>query len=95
VSHHVDPEDARVTGVGPHGRREHPHGRGLPGAVGAEQPEHGSRRYLEVDSVERDHVAEPLAQPLDDDGRSHVSVVHRVTFAPILESSQVSNVTDY
>ena len=94
VSHHVDAEHASPARVGPHGRGEHPDGGGLAGAVGAEQPEHGSGGHCEVDSVERDHVAEVLAQALDDDGRGGSSVVHPVTLAQMLEWSQVSNVTD-
>jgi hypothetical protein len=45
-------------------RREDPDQRRLAGAVGSEQAEHGSGRYLEVEPVERDHVPEPHPQPV-------------------------------
>ena len=64
----VEAQHGRLAGVGAEDRRQHPHGSGLAGAVGAEQAEHGCGRDLEVDAVERDHVAEALLQTLDCDG---------------------------
>ena len=42
---------------------DHPHGGGLAGAVGAEEPERLAAAHLDVDAVDRDEVAELLAQP--------------------------------
>ena len=64
----VEAQHGRLAGVGAEDRRQHPHGSGLAGAVGAEQAEHGCGRDLEVDAVERDDVAEALLQTLDCDG---------------------------
>ena len=53
VAHHVEPRDAGRARVGLQERREDAHRGRLAGAVGAEQPEHGARRRLEVHAVER------------------------------------------
>jgi hypothetical protein len=47
--------------------RQDADGRRLARAVRPQQPEHGARRYLEVDAVERRHSAETLRQSLNSD----------------------------
>jgi hypothetical protein len=42
----VDAVDERLAGVGPQERGEHPHGRGLAGTIGPEQPVDRASRYL-------------------------------------------------
>ena len=69
VAHDVEPGDARGAGVGLQQRRQHAHRGRLAGAVGAEQPEHGARRRLEVDAVERPDVAEGLDEARHADRR--------------------------
>ena len=48
---------------------EHLDGRGLPGAVGAEEGEDPAARHLEVDAADGLDVAVRDAQPADADGR--------------------------
>jgi hypothetical protein len=68
VPDHVAAQDRGATTIGPKdGRQDTDRGR-LAGAVGAEQPEHGARRDLEVDPVQGDDVAEALDQALHQDG---------------------------
>src|SRR5207248_9898779 len=82
----VDPEDRGLALVGAQGRRQHPHGRGLAGAVGSEQSEHRARGDVEVDPVERHDVAEALAEAFDRDGRDEVSIGHASTLAESLNT---------
>ena len=62
LAHDVEAGDVRLAGVGLQQRGQDAHGGRLAGAVGAEQAEHRAGRHAEVDAVERDHVAEGLAQ---------------------------------
>ena len=62
----VEPRDGRPAGVGTEQRRENAHGRGLARAVRAEQPEHRAFPHLEIDAVERPHLAAPRAEHLDE-----------------------------
>ena len=61
--------DQCLPAVGADQRGQDLHHRGLPGAVGAEQREHGALRNVEVDAVEHHVGAERLAQPGDGDSR--------------------------
>ncbi len=64
----VKPADpARSAGRGEQAR-EHPDGRGLPGAVGTEKPEDLARGNLEREAVHGDEVAEAALEILDADG---------------------------
>jgi len=45
LGEHVDPRHARAAAVGSRKRGQDPHGRGLAGAVGTEQPEDGARLH--------------------------------------------------
>jgi hypothetical protein len=68
VADHVTAQDRGATTIGPKdGCQDADRGR-LAGAVGAEQPEHGARRDLEVDAGQGDHVAEAFGQALHQDG---------------------------
>jgi hypothetical protein len=69
VVHHVEAGHADRARVGLEQRRQHADRRGLAGAVGPQQPEHGAVCGLEVDPVERAHVAEGLHEPGDADRR--------------------------
>src|SRR5690606_1064116 len=62
LGHRLAQELGRAPG-GPGEPEEHPDEGGLAGAVGAEHPEHGTGRDLEVDAVHGDGAAELLAQP--------------------------------
>ena len=48
--------------------REDPDRRGLAGAVGTEEAEHGAGRNLEVDAIQGDDRPEPLSETLHEDG---------------------------
>ena len=61
--------DAGAARVGLEQRGEDAHGRGLAGPVGAEDPKDGAARDLEVDTVERAHLPEPLDHAADGDCR--------------------------
>jgi hypothetical protein len=61
MAEHVDAGDARRALVGLEERGEDPHRRRLPGAIWPEQPEHDPPLHAEVDAVERDDLAVPLA----------------------------------
>jgi DNA-binding MarR family transcriptional regulator len=65
LADHVQAEDLGAAAVGAQdgGEGEDADGGGLAGAGGAEQPEHGARRHLEVDAVEGHDLAESLADP--------------------------------
>ena len=68
----VDAEDRPPALLHGKDRRQHPHRGGLPGAVRAEQTEHGALLDLERDAVERHDVAEALPEVLGDDrGSGH------------------------
>ena len=67
-AHDVEAEHFGATRVGVDDRRERPHRGRLAGAVGPEEPEHRAGRDVEVDTVEGDHVAEALLEPLHGDG---------------------------
>jgi len=67
VADHVGSVHRRRPAVGPHERAQDMHGRGLAGAVGAEQRGHRSGFHREVDAVEHDLLAVGLAQPPDFD----------------------------
>ena len=80
LAQHVEAGDPRAAGVRPEQRREDAHGRRLAGAVRAEQPEHGALLHLEVDAVERAHLALARAVDLDetlcfDGGHRHPAYV--------------------
>ena len=55
--------------VGERLRGEHPHRRGLPGAVGAEQPEADPARHLEIEPVDGRDRTEALDHAPDRDRR--------------------------
>ena len=57
------PATRSVAAVGPQQGGDGAHERGLAGAVGAEHGGDGAGRGDEVEAVEGDDVAEPLAQP--------------------------------
>ena len=65
LADHVEAGHAGRAGVGGEQRREDAHRRRLAGAVRAEHAEHGAGRGLEVDAVERAHVAERLDEAAD------------------------------
>nr|WP_281273524.1 hypothetical protein [Euzebya pacifica] len=70
--HHVEPRDRRAAAGGLQQGREDADEGGLPGAVGAEQPEDGALGNLEVDTPQGVDVAEGLGDSLDaDDGFWH------------------------
>ena len=69
VLDHVEAGDARAPRAGREQRGQDPDRGRLPGAVGAEQPEHGPLLDLEVDPAERLDVAVGLLQALDLDCR--------------------------
>ena len=69
VADDVEAGDARRAGVGRQQRGEDAHRGRLAGAVGAEHAEHGAGRGLEVDAVERAHVAERLDEAARPDRR--------------------------
>ena len=75
------PATRTVAGVGVDQRREDLHGRGLAGAVRAEQGEDRALGDVEVDAVEYDRVAERLAQA--GTPRSPASVVVVVMASPL------------
>ena len=60
----VDTEHGGPARVGPEVRGEDAHRGRLPGAVRAEQAEHGPARDLEVDAVEGDHLPVVLPEAL-------------------------------
>ena len=63
VADHVEAGDGSRSAVRLEQRGENPHERRLAGAVGAEQPEHGPARDVEIDVAQRPNVAERLRQP--------------------------------
>ena len=67
ISRHIDAEHRRDARVGREDRRQDTNRRGLAGAVGPEQTEHGAGRHREIDAVERDDVAEALLESLHED----------------------------
>jgi hypothetical protein len=71
VADHVQPDHLGPPRVGAEQRGQDPDHRGLPRAVGAEQPEHGPLGHGQVHSVECGGGAEALHQPLDDDRIGH------------------------
>ena len=68
--HHVETGHPRDAGRGPQQGGEHPHGRALAGAVGAEEAEHLARLDLEIDTVDRPHVAEVTNETFGIDGEA-------------------------
>ena len=69
----VEAEHAGLAGVGCLDGRKDPHGRGLAGAVGAEQAQYAAGLDRQVDAVQGDDAAEVLDQPVGGDRRvSHV-----------------------
>ena len=64
-------EDARDPGVGLEHGGEDPDRGGLARAVGPQQAEDRTGRDLEVDPVQREHLAEALGEPLDLDRAGH------------------------
>ena len=70
VGGRVQAEDAQLAGGGRGDAADHPHGRGLARAVGAEEAERLARRDVDVDAVDRGEVAEPLDQPAGADQRA-------------------------
>jgi hypothetical protein len=81
---HAEPGDDRVgrggeptrgavhahrAGVRPHEAERDAHERALPGAVLAEHRVHGARAHGEGGAVQREGVAEPLADPVELEGR--------------------------
>jgi hypothetical protein len=82
LAHHVEACDLGAPAVGLQQRGQDPHGGGLPGAVGAEQPQHGAGRYGQVEPVERGGLAVALPEPLGEDRvvvRVHVHPLTRYT----------------
>jgi hypothetical protein len=73
VADDVDTGDLGPPGVRPQQRGEDVHGRGLAGAVGAEQAQHRARLHLQRDAVEgADVLAVRLDEVLGDDrGTTH------------------------
>jgi hypothetical protein len=69
VADDVDAQHLGPAAIGPQDGRQDADDGGLPGAVGAEQTEHGPGRHREVDPAQRRHGAEPLGQALDANGR--------------------------
>jgi hypothetical protein len=61
---HVEPGDLGAPAVEPQQGGQDPHGGGLAGAVGAEQPADGALPHRQVEPVERGRRAVALAQPL-------------------------------
>src|SRR5439155_17184730 len=75
---------------------------GLPGAVGAEQPEHGGGGYLEVDAVQGRDLAEPLGQALHQDrcishgwNRAMILGICQMSGGATFRSSQISQDSEY
>ena len=64
-------EDARGSGVGLEHGGEDPDRGGLARAVGPQQAEDRTGRDLEVDPVQREHLAEALGETLDLDRAGH------------------------
>jgi hypothetical protein len=62
-------EHPGVSAVRPQQPDRHRQGRGLAGAVRAEQAEERSGRHVEVDAGDRDLVVEPLGESADREGR--------------------------
>jgi hypothetical protein len=73
--------NTRSPAVGGQQRAEDPYRGGLARAVGAEDPDHAARRDAQVKPVERDGLAETLAQPLRDDRTFCGLAVHDTTRA--------------
>ena len=71
---HVLAGDVRGAGVGLQQRGQDADGRGLAGAVGAEEGEHLARCDVEVDAVEHGEVAVGLAQPPGDDDGAVIAI---------------------
>ena len=61
VARDVEAGDGRPARVGTKQRRQDANGRRLSGAVRAEQPEHRAFLHVEIDAVERAHLALPRA----------------------------------
>jgi hypothetical protein len=78
VAHHVEPVDLGAAAGGREQRGEDAHRGGLAGAVGPEESEHRALLHLEVDALERLHVAEMLHELFGtDDGRGHEGTGYR------------------
>ena len=78
VTHDVEPADLGAPAVGHEQGGQDADARGLAGAVGAEQPEHGAVWDRQVDAVERQHLAIGLLQPLREDGcLAYLGHLHR------------------
>ena len=71
---HVVPGDGGAPAGWQQQRRQHPHGRRLAGAVGAEEAVDLARLDLEVDSLHCEHLVEAALQPFDHDRRHQASV---------------------
>ena len=69
VAHDVEAGYASGARIGPQQRGENPDDRRLAGAVGTEQPEHGSGGGIEIDAREGLHAAVGLLQAAHADGR--------------------------
>jgi hypothetical protein len=67
----VDPRDLDQAFVRLEQGREDAHGRRLPGAVGAQQPQDRPLRDHQVEAVERDDLAVALDEPLRSDHVAH------------------------
>ena len=59
----VQAKDAELAVADRRGAADHPHRRGLAGAVGTKEPERLAPGDVEVDSIDRRERAEPLREP--------------------------------
>ena len=78
-------EDLGPAAVGGDDGGQHADRRGLPGAVGAQEPEDGGRRHGEIDSTQGHDLAEALGQTLHED-RCVTHAGHAGTDAWIMSS---------
>ena len=68
AAQHVHAQHVMLAGGGLEQPQQHGDGRGLAGAVAAQQPEHRAARHREGQIVDRDDLAVHLAQVPDIDG---------------------------
>ena len=64
VRHDVDAVDDDVAAVRLHHAGQHPHGRGLAGAVGTDQAENLAAIHRETETIHGGNGSEPLGQPI-------------------------------
>ena len=86
----------RRTTLGRHRKgREDANGRGLPGAVVAEQSEHPARRNVEVQGTEGPQVAEALAEPGCGDAATPPDAHVRMAYCVLVHSTTYFSSTLY